>query len=328
MEHMRPGTVRQQDASDSVVRDSHQAEGTGRGSAGSTWGGPKRRRRATARQTRSIERMTNRMRDRVCLITGSTGIAAASARRLASEGASVFIVSRKAEHASALAEEIAATGGQAAWAAADLAEEADVEAAFASAVERFGRIDGVFAVAGGSGRRFGDGPIHELTADGWERTLALNLRSQALTCRAAIRQMLAQAPNSSGTRGSLLLMGSVTASDPVPAFFATHAYAAAKGATTALMTTMAATYAADRIRVNVVAPSLTDTPMAARASGDPGIRAFASRKQPLAGEMMDPDEVAHAAVYFLSDESRVVTGQLLKIDGGWSVVSVSPEPAP
>ena len=66
--------------------------------------------------------------------------------------------------------------------------------------------------------------------------------------------------------------------------------------------------------------------MATRAAGDARIRAYTRRKQPLAGEMMDPDEVAHAAVYFLSDESRVVTGQLLKIDGGWSVVSVSPVP--
>ena len=87
---------------------------------------------------------------------------------------------------------------------------------------------------------------------------------------------------------------------------------------------MAAAYLADRIRVNVVAPGLTRTPMAKRAERDRAIRAYASRKQPLAGEMMDPDEVAHAAVFFLSDESRVVTGQLLKVDGGWSIASVSP----
>jgi NAD(P)-dependent dehydrogenase (short-subunit alcohol dehydrogenase family) len=264
----------------------------------------------------------------VCLVTGATGIAAASARRLAAEGAAVFVVSRTAEHAEVLAADLSRAGAAAAWSVADLTVETDVERAVAAAVGQFGRIDGAFAVAGGSGRRFGDGPIHELTADGWERTLALNLRSQALTCRAVIRQMLAQEPNSSGTRGSLLLMGSVTATDPVPAFFATHAYAAAKGATNALMTTMAATYAPEGIRVNVVAPSLTDTPMAGRAAGDARIRAFAGRKQPLAGEMMDPDEVAHAAVYFLSDESRVVTGQLLKIDGGWSVISASPEGEP
>jgi NAD(P)-dependent dehydrogenase (short-subunit alcohol dehydrogenase family) len=139
--------------------------------------------------------------------------------------------------------------------------------------------------------------------------------------------MRSQEPNASGTRGSILLMGSVTATDPVPAYFATHAYAAAKGAITALMTAMAATYVEDRIRVNALAPALTDTPMAGRAAGDPAIRAFTARKQPLAGELMDPDEIAHAAVYFLSDESRAVTGQLLKVDGGWSVVSVSPDAA-
>jgi NAD(P)-dependent dehydrogenase (short-subunit alcohol dehydrogenase family) len=268
---------------------------------------------------------SNRLRDRVCVVTGSTGIAAASARRLAAEGASVFVVSRTDDHARALADELADGGGNIGWATADLTNEAQVEMAIAAAVERFGRIDCLFAVAGGSGRRFGDGPIHELSADGWDKTLAINLKSQALTCRAVVRQMLGQESNSSGTRGSILLMGSVTATDPVPAFFATHAYAAAKGATTALMTTMAATYANDRIRVNAVAPSVTETPMATRAASDARIRAFNARKQPLAGEMLDPVEVAHAAVYFLSDESRAVTGQLLKIDGGWSVLSVSPE---
>ena len=268
----------------------------------------------------------DRLRDRVCLVTGSTGIAAASARQFAAEGATVFVVSRTKDHARALAEELIADGGRAGYALADLAVDGDADGAVAAAVAQFGRIDGLFAVAGGSGRRHGDGPIHELTADGWDRTLEINLRSQAFTCRAVVRQMLAQEPNDSGTRGSILLMGSVTASDPVPEFFATHAYAAAKGATTALMTTMAATYTTNGIRVNAVAPSVTDTPMAARAASDKRIRAFNARKQPLAGEMMDPAEVAHAAVYFLSDESRTVTGQLLKIDGGWSVVSVSPEP--
>ena len=271
---------------------------------------------------------SGRLQDRICLVTGSTGIAAASARRLAQESASVFIVSRTEDHARALSEELVDAGGVAGWAAADLTIEADVDAAVGAALERFGRIDGLFAVAGGSGRRFGDGPIDELTAEGWEKTLALDLRSQALTCRAVVRQMLGQEPNVSGTRGSILLMGSVTATDPAPEFFATHAYAAAKGATNALMTTMAATYASRGIRVNAVAPSLTDTPMATRAAGDARIRAYARRKQPLAGELMDPLEVAHAAVYFLSDESRVVTGQLLKVDGGWSVMSVSPEAWP
>ena len=268
-------------------------------------------------------RSPGRLRDRVCLITGSTGIAEATALRCASEEASVFIVSRTDAHARGLAERLVAGGGAAAWAAADLTDEAQTEAAVAAAVARYGRIDGFFSVAGGSGRRFGDGPIHTVTGDAWEATAALNLRTQILACASVVRAMRAQPPNDSGTRGSILLLGSVTTEAPVPELFATHAYAAAKGALTALMTTMAATYATEGIRVNLVAPSLTATPMAGRAAADPHIRAYAARKQPLAGEMMDPDEVAHAAIYFLSDESRVVTGQSLAVDGGWSVISTT-----
>jgi NAD(P)-dependent dehydrogenase (short-subunit alcohol dehydrogenase family) len=270
----------------------------------------------------------NRLGSRVCLVTGSTGIAAASAMRFAAEGANVFVTSRHEDHCRQLVERIIARGGQAAYRAAELTDEAQVGGAIEAAVGAYGRIDGLFSVAGGSGRRFGDGPIHEMSGDAWEATLALNLRTQALVCREVVRRIRAQEPNESGTRGSILLMGSVTVTDPVPEYFGTHAYAAAKGATTALMTAMAATYLADRIRVNAVAPSLTRTPMADRAARDERILAFARRKQPLAGEMLDPDEVAHAAVYFLSDESRTVTGQLLKIDGGWSVASVGPEAPP
>jgi NAD(P)-dependent dehydrogenase (short-subunit alcohol dehydrogenase family) len=200
-----------------------------------------------------------------------------------------------------------------------------VEDAVNACVARFGRIDGLFSAAGGSGRRFGDGPIHTVTRDAWDRTLELNLTSQALVCRSVVARMRDQEPNGSGTRGSVLILGSVTSSDPAPEYFATHAYAAAKGALTALMTTMAATYLPDRIRVNIIAPGLTATPMSARAAGDAAIRAYAARKQPLAGELMDADEVAQAAVFFLSDESRAVTGQVLKVDGGWSIASVSPD---
>jgi len=270
----------------------------------------------------------NRLAGRVCLLTGSTGIAAAAAERFLAEGASVFVTSRTEEHCRALAERLGSPGRPIGYLRADLTDERDVAAAVRACVEAFGRIDGLFSVAGGSGRGFGDGPIHDMTAKAWDATVALNLRTQALVCREVVGRMRSQAPNDSGTRGSILLMGSVTATDPVPAFFGTHAYAAAKGAIAALMTSLAASYAPELIRVNVVAPSLTATPMATRAAEDPAIRAFARRKQPLAGEFLDPIEVAHAAVYFLSDESRTVTGQLLKVDGGWSVVSASPEGRP
>ena len=264
-----------------------------------------------------------RLDGRVILITGSTGIAAAAARRAVAEGARVFVASRTTEHIEDLAEGLGAD-----WAVADLTDEAQVDDVVASCVARRGRIDGLFSIAGGSGRRFGDGPVHTLTADAWQQTVDLNLRTQVLVCSRVLRAMREQEPNASGTRGSVLLLGSVTTTAPVPELFGTHAYAAAKGALTALMTSMAATYIADRIRVNLLVPSLTDTPMATRAASDPHILEYAARKQPLAGSMLDPDEVAKAAVYFLSDESRTVTGQSLAVDGGWSVVSTTAEPSP
>ncbi|TAL06421.1 MAG: SDR family oxidoreductase [Chloroflexota bacterium] len=268
----------------------------------------------------------NRLGGRTIVVTGSTGIAAAAARRFVIEGAGVFVISKTEEHAGRLATALAMElGGTIGWASADLTDEAATERAIDACTTRFGRIDGLFSVAGGSGRRFGDGPIHAMTRDAWDRTLELNLTSQALVCRSVVARMRGQEPDATGSRGAILLMGSVTATDPAPEFFATHAYAAAKGAINALATTMAATYLPDRIRVNVVAPGLTATPMAQRAADDPAIRAYAARKQPLAGPMMDPDDVAHAAVYLLSDESRAVTGQVLKVDGGWSVASISPE---
>ena len=267
--------------------------------------------------------MTGRLGGRVVMITGSTGIAAATAERAASEGASVFVVSRTEAHAQALADRL----GGSACAIADLADEAAVGAAVNTAVQRFGRIDALFSAAGGSGRRFGDGPIDSLTADAWEATATLNLRTQVLVCSRVVRAMRAQEPDASGIRGSILILGSVTTTAPVPELFGTHAYVAAKGALTALMTSMAATYIGERIRVNLLVPSLTDTPMASRAASDAHILEYAARKQPLAGPMLDPDEVAKAAIYFLSDESRAVTGQTLAVDGGWSIVSTSAGPA-
>ncbi|MET1232161.1 MAG: SDR family oxidoreductase [Candidatus Limnocylindrales bacterium] len=268
-----------------------------------------------------------RLAERTFLITGSTGIAGAAAAIIAAEGGRVFVASKTEAHSAELVDRLRATGAEAAYAMADLTDEAQANAAVAACQARFGRIDGLLSVAGGSGRPFGDGPVHTLTGEAWDQTLALNARSQALVLAAVLRTMLEQTPDAQGSRGTVVLVSSVLATDPVPGLFATHAYAASKGAIDALVRTTAATYAQHGIRVNGLACALTDTPMAARAADDHVTVEFAARKQPLAGGLIDPYDVAQAARFLLSDESAMITGQRLVVDAGWSVTAAEPRVA-
>ncbi len=254
----------------------------------------------------------------VCVVTGATGMAGAAARHLAANSAPVFIIARKPATCAELAEEIAAAGGTVAWAEADLTDEAATESAFAQCVAEFGRIDGLFAVAGGSARRFGDGPTEATGLDGFRAALDMNAVPAFLAAREALRVMLNQEPRANGSRGSILLMSSVLASSPA-ALFATHGYAASKGAINSLALTMAARYAADGVRVNAVAPGLVATPMSQRAQEDPESVAYAARKQPLAGGLIPAEAAGDLAVFFLSDASRYITGEVISLDGGWSV---------
>jgi NAD(P)-dependent dehydrogenase (short-subunit alcohol dehydrogenase family) len=260
-----------------------------------------------------------RFAGRTCLVTGSTGMAGSAARAIAAEGGAVFVVSRTPEHAEALASSIVAAGGTAAWARADLTSEPEVDEAVAACVAAYGRIDGVFSAAGISGRRHGDGPLHEATLAGWETVMAANATSQFLVCRAAIRRMLGQAPDATGMRGVVLTMSSALASHPAPEHFATHAYAASKGAIEAFTRAIAASYAPHGVRANAIAPSLVATPMSRRAREDPAILDHLRRRQPLAGGPIDADDVTWVVLFLLSDDARMMTGQVVAVDGGWSV---------
>lgn len=260
-----------------------------------------------------------RFAGRTVLVTGSTGMAGSAARAIAAEGGAVFAVSRTPAHLAELAADIEATGGTCAWHAADLRHESEVEAAFAAFDARMGRLDAVYSVAGISARRYGDGPLHEATLEGWDTVMAANVTSQFLVARAAVQRMLAQEPDGSGIRGAILLMSSVLARHPAPEFFATHGYAAGKGAIDGLARASAATYARHGIRVNAIAPSLIATPMSRRAQDDPRIVGYLREKQPLAAGPIDPDAVTDVALHLLSDGARMVTGQVVTVDGGWSV---------
>ncbi len=260
-----------------------------------------------------------RFAGRTCLVTGSTGMGGSAARAIAAEGGAVFVVSRTPGHAETLAGEITADGGKADWYTADVSSEAEVEAAVAACLEFTGRLDAVYSAAGISGRRFGDGPLDAATLEGWETVMRTNATSQFLVCRAAIRRMLVQEPDAAGARGVVLTMSSTLATRPGPRHFATHAYAASKGAIEGLTRAAAAYYAPHGIRVNAIAPGLVATPMSRRAQEDPEIRAYLTRKQPLAVGPVTADAVTRVALFLLSDEASMVTGQVIAVDGGWSV---------
>lgn len=251
--------------------------------------------------------MDQRFSGRTVLITGATGIGASTAERVASEGGSVFVVSLDQEPIDRLRHSSDRIDGM----TADLTDGAAAEAAFSACLERFGRLDGVLAVAGGSGRRFGDGPVDQVPLSGWEATVRMNMSPMFLTVREAVRNM----PEG----GSIVVVTSVLGLQP-QRMFVTHAYAAAKSAAVGFVKAVASRYAAAGIRVNAVAPGLTATPMARRAAGDPDTVAYARSKQPLAEGMLPPESVAAAACFLLSDDARHVTGQVLAVDGGASVV--------
>lgn len=248
----------------------------------------------------------------VVVIGGTSGLGLSAVRACVLAGASVVAVGRDAAKAEAVQAEF---GGRVVVHVGDATEPGTAEGAIDLGQVRWGRFDGLYHVAGGSGRRRGDGPLHLLTEEGWDYTMDLNLRSVFLSNRAAVRTFLKQ-----GTSGSVLNCGSVLGLSPSPRFFATQAYAASKAAIVGLTRSAAAQYAANGIRFNVVAPALVATPMSLRAQSDDQILEFIRTKQPLdGGRIGKPEDLDGAVVWLLSDASRFVTGQVVAIDGGWMV---------
>lgn len=249
---------------------------------------------------------------KIVIIGGTAGIGLSAALALIAEGAKVVVVGRNPESCANAEQQF---NGNGLAMSGDAANPDTATKAIDLCQNIFGGFDGLYHVAGGSGRRFGDGPLHELTLEGWQRTFDLNLTSLMLSNQAAVRAFQAQQ-----TGGTILNVGSVLSYAPSPKYFVTHAYAAAKAAVLGFVKSTAAYYAAENIRINALLPAVVDTVMAQRATDDDSIMAFIQTKQPLdGGRIGQPSDLDGAAVYFLSDQSRFTTGQMLTVDGGWSV---------
>jgi NAD(P)-dependent dehydrogenase (short-subunit alcohol dehydrogenase family) len=248
----------------------------------------------------------------IVVVGGTTGLGLSASRAIVAAGGRVIAVGRNPESVRAAAADI---GDGYAALAGDATNPETAPMAIDLAIASFGGFHGLYHVAGGSGRKMGDGPLHEVSDEGWEQTIRLNLTSMMMSNRAAVRQFMKQ-----GGGGVVLNMGSVLGFSPSPRYFATVAYSAAKAAIVGVTKFSASYYAPQGIRFNVVAPALVETPMARRAAGDEEILAFIQTKQPLdGGRIGQPEDLDAAVVYLLSDQSKFVTGQVLCVDGGWCV---------
>lgn len=242
----------------------------------------------------------NRLQDKVVVVTGGeSGIGFATAQLFAEEGARIIVFDINASHADSLR--------------VDVTSPSEVETAIRDVTTKYGRLDILVNVAGGSGRKWGDGPVDSCTFEGWEKTLALNLNSVFYCCKFALQVMLTQ------KHGVIVNVSSVLGMVGGDDDFATHAYATSKGGVISLTRSIASYYAPRGIRANVICPSLIATPMSQRARESEHIRSRLSQLQPLTGDFGSPKDVAHAALYLASDESSFVTGSVLTVDGGWTV---------
>jgi NAD(P)-dependent dehydrogenase (short-subunit alcohol dehydrogenase family) len=248
-----------------------------------------------------------KLEHKVAIITGSTGIGGATAKLFAEHGAKVAVVGRSKENLEALQKAVPEMFPV----SVDLSERGVAKHVVEKTLEQFGKLDVLVNIAGISGRRYGDGPVHEATDEGWNVVMDTNAKTTFSMCREALAPMMKQ------KSGAIVNMASVLAYAPNPDFFATHAYAACNGARISLTKSMAAYYARYGITVNAVAPGLIATPMSQRAQTDEKILKYLEGRQPITGKPGTSEDVAEGIFYLAT--SQFITGVILEIAGGWSI---------
>jgi NAD(P)-dependent dehydrogenase (short-subunit alcohol dehydrogenase family) len=248
-----------------------------------------------------------RLQGRVAIVTGAaSGIGRASAIAFAREGARVVVVDIDELNGQATAAAICAQGHKAFFAKADVSEETEVKQVIEIAVARWGRIDILFNNAGVVLVK----SLEEMTSEEWDRVMSVNVKAAFL----AIKHTVPHMRKSGG--GSILNTGSIAS---FTGQLGTPVYSASKGAIALLTKSLALDFGRDRIRVNCICPGITDTPMLREhlghgAEGEARIRARLSRVP--SGQILSPEDVAHAALYLVSDDSIGITGILHVVDGG------------
>ncbi|MGZ9586066.1 SDR family NAD(P)-dependent oxidoreductase [Paenibacillus marinisediminis] len=249
-----------------------------------------------------------RLSGKVVLITGAgSGIGECTAKLFASEGAIVVVNDISQHHGQATVDAIVHDGGNAVFIGADVTDGAQVKVMTDEIIERYGRIDVLFNNAGISGV----GVLHEIEEDVWDRVMRVNVTGVYLTSKYVIPHMIEQ------QSGSIIHMSSCIAEIGL----AKRApYAASKGAILALTKSMQVDYAKYNIRVNALLPGTIMTPFVENylrtSYSDPEEAVQSLKQRQLSGQMGTPEDVARAALFLASDESKFMMGSPVYVDGG------------
>jgi NAD(P)-dependent dehydrogenase (short-subunit alcohol dehydrogenase family) len=247
--------------------------------------------------------MTQKLAGKIALITGgSSGLGFATAQRFVAEGAHVFITGRRQRELDAATQQL---GSSAAGVRSDISKLADLDRLFATIQKEKGRLDIVFANAGGGAFV----PLDQVTEEHFDKYFGINVKGTLFTVQKAARLMT--------EGGAIVINGSVASIKGVPAF---GVYAATKAALRSFARTWAMDLKGRNIRVNVVSPGTVVTPAYKSELGmnDEQIKAFeaqAAATTPL-GRTGTPDEIAKAVLFLASDDSSYINGIELFVDGG------------
>ena len=259
--------------------------------------------------------MPGRVEGKVAIITGAAqGIGRGCADLLAREGARVVIGDIREDLGIAAAGAIQAASGEATFRLTDVVQEEQCAALVSCAVEAYGRLDVLVNNVG----FFPRATLEETTTELWDRVLAINLRGAFYCCKYAVPWM-----RETGG-GSIVNIGSINGIQGLPDLVA---YAAAKGGLLALTRTLAGAYARQRVRVNYVIPGWVLTETAKEVQRGLGLAEDALRRKGQAlplGRHQTPEDIAQAVLFLASDESAQVTGAILNVDAGVSMLPIQP----
>ncbi|MFI6580878.1 SDR family NAD(P)-dependent oxidoreductase [Embleya sp. NPDC050493] len=245
---------------------------------------------------------------KVAFVTGAgSGIGAAAARLFAREGARVLLAARTESRLKAVTEDIRALGGIADYTVCDLADADDVRAAVDRVVHLYGRLDVAFN-NGATGTP--PGPMDQVREADFDHVYTVNLKGTWLAMVAEVTAIRATAGTGAIVNNSSV--GSLWGNPELPA------YGAMKRAVNSLTESAAVTYGPEGIRVNAIAPGTTLTEMVREwEDNSPGVIERLNARTPL-GRAAEPEEIAQAAAWLLSDRSSYITGTVLRVDGGMS----------